>query len=664
MAKEGERKINPPKKRWGLLDVLIVLVMLFVAAIGAMEEIVIVKVICLVLFIIAGLLLFFSLLSSHKSKSAEHSELSLGETMDSETPSRLKFHPPQKKITLNDFQSRWETEAGFEIRQKESSPQFTHNRTTEHIFVRKDEKERSEMLERMGINTIDALKRQTVDIKLSDFFGAESRHFIGEQGPKGEFDFLLSKVLAVVKDVLPAHTVALFWANKEKRQIVLEVKLTDSAHFAKAQRYGMGEDVVSQIARNGKAEVISQINCKAEKDILRYYEDVQNVKSFVGVPVFFNHEVVAVLVADSKVEDAYGVETVTTLGQFSKLISALIKSYTEKYDLRRDAEVLMVLDTMHRKLKKNVALETIMDTMVEAITELLDWDYLAISLYDRDYKKWMVYKVASRDRSDYIPEMAEIDFEHSLTGLAIRKGTCTVIDNLEKENVVRYTRDESIPRRGTFLTVPIYYLNKCYGAVSIESRQVGNYSRKDIDILQHLVVGVASAIELLYAVDLLNEHIMIDELTGTYNRKFLFRKIDEEIARAMDYDSDLSFIIISIDNSDALIERYGVQGFDVIVSKVAHLICNSLRHYDVVGRYDASRFGVLLINTNADDAYLWAEKVRRNVASHILSIGGRSFSVTVSAGVCKTVEGMSRDQLISSATQVLAKAEGNTVMVF
>lgn len=466
-----------------------------------------------------------------------------------------------------------------------------------------------------------------------------------------------------MKDVLPAHTVGFFWANRERNEIVLEVKLTDSLCSVKVQRSGMDDDIVSQIARHGKAEVISHINSRAEKDILRYYEDVQNVKSFVGVPVFFNHEVVGVLIADSKAEDAYGVETVSILGQFAKLVSAFIKTHTEKYDLRRDARVLATLDVMWKKLRKDLSMEAIMNTLVEAATELLDWDHIAIALYERDFNRWMIGKVVSKVKREYIPLMTEIDFERSVTGRVIRNGTYAIVESL-REDVVRFARSEMLSKVGSFVAVPICSASKCYGAVSIESGESGNYSKKDVDILQHLTTPISSAIELLNTVNLANEFVAIDELTGTYNRKFLCKKIDEEISRAIDYDTELSFVIMSVDSPDILVERYGEQGFDIIVSRVARLIRNSARQYDVVGRYDSSKFGVLLFNTRADDAFLWAEKVRRNIASHILSLGGRSFSVTVSAGISRIVEGSNRDQLINSAIQVLGKAEGNTVMVY
>ena len=60
------------------------------------------------------------------------------------------------------------------------------------------------------------------EFQLSDFFDTDEEVFKRETGPRSEFNFLVKKVLSVVKEVNFAHTVALFWVNNEKKQLVLE----------------------------------------------------------------------------------------------------------------------------------------------------------------------------------------------------------------------------------------------------------------------------------------------------------------------------------------------------------------------------------------------------------------------------------------------------------
>jgi diguanylate cyclase (GGDEF)-like protein len=97
------------------------------------------------------------------------------------------------------------------------------------------------------------------------------------------------------------------------------------------------------------------------------------------------------------------------------------------------------------------------------------------------------------------------------------------------------------------------------------------------------------------------------------------------------------------------------------------MIKSSVRSYDIVGRYDHHVFGVVLIHTTSNEASLWAEKIRKNVASNIMNMENKSFSVTVSVGVAGALIEGSDMQLLENVDRVLRKAVeagGNIVRVY
>jgi diguanylate cyclase (GGDEF)-like protein len=166
--------------------------------------------------------------------------------------------------------------------------------------------------------------------------------------------------------------------------------------------------------------------------------------------------------------------------------------------------------------------------------------------------------------------------------------------------------------------------------------------------------------------DLVKDFVIVDQLTGSFNKKHFMKKLEEEIQRAEDFGQELALVSLVIDNNQELVNRHGDEGFDSILNQIARIVRANIRSYDIVGRQDADGMGVLLINTTASEAYLWAEKVRKQIASHIITIGGRSFSVTLSAGVCGLSEGMHKDEMIAGTTRVLSQAiedGGNLVRV-
>lgn len=513
------------------------------------------------------------------------------------------------------------------------------------------------------------------EFAVSDFFDFDSEIFKGETEPRTEFDFLLVKLLGVVKEVLFAHSVSFFWANREKQQMVLETKITDSLNYFSARRFPIGHDLVSRVALSGKPEVLSEVNRDSEAELFPYYTAAEGIRSFVGVPVFYSKSTdprdpgspVAVIAVDSVAEDDFGDETVAVLGHATKLISALIKSYNDKYDLLLNAELIRSIRRMQEKIRNNFSLATIVQSLSDEITKMIGWDHLCVVLYDEQKHNWAAKRVTSRGQAPFISAGQVVDIAGSITGRTIRNNIHTLVEDLETVTSPRYFPGEKVAGSGSFISVPISSLNKCYGAVNLESADRYNFSRQDIEILYRLTENVGSAIELLYLNDVINEYVVVDAITGLYSRKYFSRRLDEEIQRADDTGTELSLLYVAVDKQKEIVERHGDEGFERVVLALSRLVRPCVRPYDVVGRVETNRLGILLAGTTSSDAYLWAEKIRKGIAGQVITIGEKSFSVTISVGVSGVLEGMRREELVGNTVAVLnraAEAGGNTVRVF
>ncbi len=518
--------------------------------------------------------------------------------------------------------------------------------------------------------------KQTVrEFQVSDFFDVNADVYKGGSEPRIEFDYLLNKVLAVIKEVTFAHTVAFFWANKEKQQMVCEEKITDSHYFIESRRFNFGHDIVSKIALQSKPEIITRVNPVSEHELIAYYSQPQFIKSFVGVPVFFKNfvanksvdEAVAVVAIDSKTEEAFGYETLLLVGQCTKLISGLIKSYTDKYDLLLDAELLNAIHRFQEKIKSDLTVSTISQSLVDESTKLLKWDFISVVMQDEVKQIWTVQKVINRSGEIYIRPDTTIDFHSSIVGDVIKNNSHILIEDLGSQTRCRYFENEKINNVGSFISIPISSMNKCYGALNVESKDKYNFSKQDIEVLYRLTENAAAALEVFYMNKIIDEYVIIDELTGVYSKKFWYEKFSDELARSDDFGEDLSLLFLCVDNYAELLARYGQNGINHLLVTLSKVIRNSVRQYDLVGRLDKDRFGIALIRTPANEAYLWAEKIRKTIASVVISFENKSFSVTLSIGVSGATEGMTKEELIKSTNLVLQKATesgGNTVRVF
>ena len=624
-------------QRYSLIDAAVAVVGLVMLALSLFVAVVTVKVIAFILFVIALVFLYTSLRAKQITEASE-SALEQEEIVSEE-------EPMPKRIVFDDLQPT-------------PVVQYEEVATAETVIDSPQE----EPSPRPGPR-----KREATDFDVKDFFDLDNDVFKSESEPRAEFDFLLSKVLSVAKEVLFAHTVGLFWANRDKHQMVLEAVVTDSESFMSGRRFSIEGDVVSKIALTGKPEILTQVNPISEKEMLRYYDQVDFVKSFIGAPVFFGQGVVAVLAADSRVEDAYGAETLSLMGQFTKLISALIKTYTDKYDLLVDSEILRATKRIEEVSRKDFSLKPILDALMAEASRLVNWDFLAIVLYDEQERGWLVRQVMNRTEEHYLRGTEKVDFAKSIVGSTIKGSASRYIEDIGTLSEARFFEGENISPRGSFLVLPIHSISKCYGALTVESRQAKNYSPRDMEVLHRLLSGVAAAIEILFLQEVMKDYVIIDELTGLYTKKYLLQKTEEEIQRADDFGTDLSIALFSVDSKEELVDRYGEEGFNHVLTAVGRMVRASIRQYDLLGRYDTNRFGALLVNTAANDAFLWAEKIRKAIASTVLTFQDKSFSVTVSVGVCGATEGTTKDDFVANALHVLNKGTesgGNLVRVF
>ncbi len=516
-------------------------------------------------------------------------------------------------------------------------------------------------------------QERSFEFQLSDFFDLGVDAAAQDSGPKSEFTNLIRKVLALVQNSFFAHTVAFFWVNREKKQLVLESFISESKHFTSHRRKEIGLDLISQIANTGKPQLVTEINALSQPEMLGYYDEVEPVKTFVGVPIFYSQMAkepqnpVAVLAMDCLEADSYGNETLASLGHVTKLISGLIRSYTDKYDLLLDSELLRSITRMRDQLKIDFTVHTVSRSVVEETSRLVGWDYIAVVLFDETRKAWVVHMVMNRMNDPYVGVTNIVDHQRSIVGDVIQSATHKIVDHIEHSNLPRFYRTERCESKGSLMILPLNSLSRCYGALVVESKDARAYSDSDVKLLQKIVDSASWALEILGLTEVTNAYVTLDETTGVANHKYFMGRVQEEVQRANDFASDVSIVMISIDSLSEHMNRLGKDGCDFVLQNVGRMIKNSIRPYDLVGRFDFNRFAVLLVNTTPNEASLWAEKLRKNVASNIINVESRSFSVTISVGISGAVSEASDLELLEKADRVLKKAVeagGNIVRVY
>lgn len=183
-------------------------------------------------------------------------------------------------------------------------------------------------------------------------------------------------------------------------------------------------------------------------------------------------------------------------------------------------------------------------------------------------------------------------------------------------------------------------------------------------IFVRLTIGLSlqTAVDLR-RIDLLESENITDPLTQVYNRRYLDRRLAEEVARSTRYALDLSVLLLDIDHFKQVNDSYGHQAGDIALRTLGNLVKSSFRDSDVVARYGGEEFLVICTNTTIDVAALVAEHLRHLVESHPIEItdgSGASQTIRISvsigaAGLSASID--SKEKLIQTADRALYRAK-------
>lgn len=156
---------------------------------------------------------------------------------------------------------------------------------------------------------------------------------------------------------------------------------------------------------------------------------------------------------------------------------------------------------------------------------------------------------------------------------------------------------------------------------------------------------------------------LTDELTGLPNRRYLNRRLREELAMAKRFGQLLSCIMIDLDHFKSINDTFGHPAGDAVLQALAKVMSAGKRDYDVVGRYGGEEFLFLLPQADGEGASAVAERLRGKVEMlNLTSCSGQPIRLTISLGVATSDSGadFSEEELVRRADKALyqAKSQG------
>lgn len=155
-------------------------------------------------------------------------------------------------------------------------------------------------------------------------------------------------------------------------------------------------------------------------------------------------------------------------------------------------------------------------------------------------------------------------------------------------------------------------------------KEVNKFDPKLMKEIQELFKKMHSSISLLY--DLATH----DEKTGLYNNRFFENQLDFEIEKAKRKKEKLSLIILDIDFFKKINDTYGHIMGDEILVRLAKVIKEQIRTYDIASRFGGEEFSIILPETTASKSKILASRLKKAV---LLNPFLKKYNLTLSMGI-------------------------------
>jgi diguanylate cyclase (GGDEF)-like protein len=150
----------------------------------------------------------------------------------------------------------------------------------------------------------------------------------------------------------------------------------------------------------------------------------------------------------------------------------------------------------------------------------------------------------------------------------------------------------------------------------------------------------------------------IDSLTKSLTRRQFFNIAESEFLRFSRYRRSLSILVLDADYFKNINDTYGHYVGDLVLRNLSLVVLEQKRAQDTFGRLGGEEFGLLLPETNLEQAKVVAERVQKTWAQTPCNVDNHLIYSTVSIGVAEAnKEDKTFEDVLRRADRMMYKAK-------
>lgn len=158
----------------------------------------------------------------------------------------------------------------------------------------------------------------------------------------------------------------------------------------------------------------------------------------------------------------------------------------------------------------------------------------------------------------------------------------------------------------------------------------------------------------------LQQKARLDGLTGLYNYGYFIERFQSILNSKWEPDQQNAFMMLDIDDFKQINDTHGHPFADRVLQHLSRNLYDTLRKNDIIGRLGGEEFGVVITDTDAEKAYLAAERLRKEVEeTEFYTDYGKRVSVTISIGVTLFNVDSNIDEILRVADEAMYQSKNS-----
>ncbi len=322
--------------------------------------------------------------------------------------------------------------------------------------------------------------------------------------------------------------------------------------------------------------------------------------------------------------------------------------------LEEKVRALETISELGKTITSSMQPQEVLRVILKKTSELLQPTIWSLTLLDENTNQ-LKYEILINDPS--IDRDRPIEIGDGLHGWVGKYGNAIFSSEEKIEAFTAPKHLEHLVKNLSIIIVPLKSKNKVLGTIHLQRKLLEKkpYTEEDFKLLQTIGDYAAIAIENAKNFRKVEELTIRDDLTSLSNSRHLHYILDNEVNRAHRYHKPFSMIFLDIDHFKKVNDTYGHVHGSALLCEVAEIIRKTIRVVDHAARYGGDEFVVVLPETNKQEAFMIAERIRVAIEQNkFLERDGLSIHFTSSLGVATfPIDGDSKDELIKMADHAM-----------